>query len=142
MKHKGSICEYADDRNYDIIRVYRHLIRTKTHINTHTLFYEIANSPSRRFWVSEERAYAVVNSMMTGKDVDIKGKARREMFEEIYKRCRRIKEHFPHKPLFHIVVEVVNSPAPKFFLTPRTIRELIYRMRRKAKSRSYEDEYK
>ena len=56
---------------------------------------------------------------------------KREMFEEIYRRFKELKNKYPKKTIFELVTIIVYQPAPKFYLTPRTIEEFIYRIKKK-----------
>lgn len=54
---------------------------------------------------------------MRGKPVlETMRSTKREMFEEIYKRVVALKEKHPDWHLCQLVFEVVNSPAPKFYM--------------------------
>ena len=51
------------------------------------------------------------------------------MFEEIFRRYTAAQAADPTRSVFEIVADVVNQPAPKFYLTPRTVGEFIYRIK-------------
>lgn len=54
---------------------------------------------------------------------------KREMFNEIYTRFLIERKKFPSKTIYELVSAIVIQPAPKFYLTPRTVGELIYRIK-------------
>ena len=54
---------------------------------------------------------------------------KREMFEEIYRRYLLMRKDYPDKSVYELVTKIVNQPAPKFYLTPRTVGEFIYRIK-------------
>jgi hypothetical protein len=51
------------------------------------------------------------------------------MFEEIYRRVCIVRTDNPDLPLSEVVWGVVNSPAPKLYMTTSTIETIIYRTR-------------
>lgn len=93
------------------------------------IFELVAESPASRFWVSEERAAIVIAAMEAGKPLTRMRRNKREMFEEIFRRYLALRDLHPDKSLFELVSIVVHQPAPKFYLTPRTVGEFIYRIK-------------
>lgn len=130
MKYPGCILEFTHDRNADILRVLRTL-RLDKDVLSHgvsELAHRIAESPSARFWISEDRATVIISAMLKGKPLPPARQCRREMYEEIYRRVVELREKRPDAQLQDLVTEVVNQPAPKFYLTPNTIARYIYRV--------------
>jgi hypothetical protein len=130
MKHKGSIIDFTSQRNNEIIRTYRTIIAHTDRIDRNKVFAQVAGSPCSRFWVSEERAYTVVRDILKGRPILFTMlPSRREMFEEIYRRVCIVRTDNPELPLSEVVWGVVNSPAPKLYMTTSTIETIIYRTR-------------
>lgn len=134
MKYKGCTLEFADERNRELIRVFREVISQTDFIDIAEVSEIIVNRPCVRFWVSEERAMVVVAAMLKGKPVlNPMRPTKREMFREIYKRVMELRKEMPNASLFELVVKVVNSPAPKFYMRPRCAMEAIYKIRKQYK---------
>ncbi len=93
------------------------------------IFEQVANSPCSRFWVSEERAAIVISTLLADKVIPNMRKNKREMFYEIFRRFLIAREQYPEKSIYALAIMVVNQPAPKFYMTPRTVGELIYRIK-------------
>ena len=121
--------DFTRQRNNDIMRVYRAQLVKANYIVMPEIFRLVAESPAKRFWVSEERAAVEVSRMLAGKPFSRMRQNKREMFEEIYRRFLLLRDRHPEKSVFKLVSIVVNQPAPKFYLTPRTVGEFIYRIR-------------
>lgn len=86
--------------------------------------------PRPRFRVSEERAAAVVSAIMRGKPVlDTMRPSKREMFEEIHRRVLALKASHPDWHLSELIYEVVNSPAPKFYMEASSALERLFKIR-------------
>lgn len=129
MKPFGSSVEFTRARNADIMRVFRQkLVEAKT-VRMLDIFKEVAESPSSRFWVSEERAAIVIASMQAGRPLPRMTDNKRRMFEEIYRRYSLLRKSNPHRSIIELASIVVHQPAPEFYFTPRSVGEFIYRIR-------------
>lgn len=130
MKHFGSIMDFTRERNEDIMRTFRIQLEKARFIIMPEIFQMVADSPSIRFWVSEERASIVVSAMLSGKQLPRMRANKREMFEEIYRRFLVARQIDSEKTVYELVSDIVRQPAPKFYLTPRTVDEIIHRIKR------------
>lgn len=129
MKYFGSILDFTEERNKELIRVYNEKLKQADYIIMPEIFKQVANSPCSRFWVSEERAAVVMSAMLVGKPLLNMTKNKREMFEDLFQRFLMLREKYPKKPICSLSTMAVYQPAPKFYMTPRTIGELIYRIK-------------
>ena len=129
MKYFGSILDFTRERNADLMRVYHDRLAEASIIVMPVIFQLVADSPASRFWVSEERAAIVISAMVAGKPMPRMRSNKREMFEEIYRRYLVMRKDCPDKSVYELVTKIVNQPAPKFYLTPRTVGEFIYRIK-------------
>ena len=121
--------DFTRQRNRDILRAYRQQLAKASYIVMPEIFQRVADSPASRFWVSEERAAVVVSRMLVGKPFSRMRRNKREMFEEIFRRFLVLREQYPDKSVYELTSIVVNQPAPKFYLTARTVGEFIYRIK-------------
>lgn len=129
MKYYGSILDFTQERNQELVRVYQEELSKAGYIVMPKIFEQVANSPCSRFWVSEERAAIVISTLLAGKVIPNMRKNKREMFDEIFRRFLIVREQYPEKSIYALAIMVVNQPAPKFYMTPRTVGELIYRIK-------------
>lgn len=130
MKPHGSHYEYEDQRNDNLMEVYHEIIVKANHVRMPDVYEQVANSPSRRFWVSEERATIVVSSMMRGDSLDRMRPLKREMYNEIYRRAMALRDKSPKMPISQLVAQVLEQPAPKFYITPGSAKVLICKIRK------------
>lgn len=131
MKNLGSVFEYEQERNNNLLRLYHQLISEVKFICSEEIYRKMADSPSDRFWVSEERALIVVLQIMKGDTLLGMGKNKRDMFFEIYKRATIMKQKYPTLSLTKIMFKVVRQPAPKFYLTEGSIKVIISKIKSK-----------
>lgn len=125
MKKIGSKLEFGAERLADLRRAYRRCIADCDRIVLDEVFRRISEMPAERFWVSEERAAHVVNAMAAGRPLPRMRENKREMFAEIYARFAAMKAAEPSRTTIDIVSEIVNGPAPRFYLTPMTIAQFM-----------------
>lgn len=129
MKKKGSVAEFGDQRNAELLEAFKRVLKTCNYRDNADYFYRAALEPASRFWVSERRALVVMKKIINGDSLDGMFAKRKAMFMEIYRRVQALREKNPKLTLFSAVFEVVNSPAPEFYLSPGSARVLIYRLR-------------
>lgn len=130
MKNFGSIFEFTHQRNADLMRAYRHHAALMRRIDARELGRRVVNSPSARFWVSAERATVVVSQLLRGLPVlQSMRRPKREMFEEIFRRYLSLRRSMPSARIIDVVAAVVDSPAPKFYMAPRSAIETIYKIK-------------
>ena len=134
MKKPGASFEYERERDDDLLRVYRDAIHAADHIRMPDILDAVVNSPSCRFWVSEERAAVVVARMMKGDTNMHMRPMKREMFAEILRRVLQMRKDNPDMPISMLVFHVVRQPAPRFYLTPGSAKVILSRIRKKRRN--------
>lgn len=131
MGIKGRNFEYTEQRDRDLMNAYRIQLENCGKIHLTDVLYKTVNSPSARFWVSEDRATIVISQMFRGIPITDMKPMKLEMFSEIFNRVKVLQSICPDRTLADIVCEVVNSPAPKFYLTPQSAKIIIFRIKQK-----------
>ena len=137
MKHKGSSSEISAECAKQLMKSYKRAVKDAFENSTdvlrsNTLIQKAINTPTERFYVSDIRAYQVVAAVRRGQlSLDSMTPQRREMYEEIISRTNEEEKKHPHKPLCEIVAEVVELPAPKFYLTLGSAKVILHKERRR-----------
>lgn len=126
MKKKGNVCDYTQERNSELLGRFRRMVREAPIIDLDVIFRNLSRSKASRFFVSESRAYMIIKRYLKHGEWDVKSALRREMFEEIYRRATDLIREGECDDLEDAVYMAVNSEAPKFYLTPRSVRTLLY----------------
>jgi len=129
MRKKDCIFEYKEEHEKDFIRAYREFASQYRFKNMSDLFDTLVKMPSRRFWVSEERATTVIAAMFRGDTLSSMRPTTRAMYREIFQRCTEILHSDSTVPLRKAVAAVVRQPAPSFYMTPGSAKVLFYRIR-------------
>lgn len=130
MKHQGNTIQHTPRRDSELRRLFSELY-TAGHNPTLPDFYRrMVKSPASRFWVSEDRATEVIAKMLKGENISRMYREKQRMYREIYSRAIEKIRRDSRRPLTHIVFEIVNSPAPEFYMSPYTAEKIINRLRR------------
>lgn len=130
MKHAGAAVEFARERADDLMRACDRYMESVPYIRMSEVYGKVAGMPSSRFWVSEERAAQVVRSMLRGRD-PLRGMfpTKREMYTEIFRRVKALRSRRPGMTVVEACSIVVEQPAPKFYMTPGSVKVTICRHR-------------
>ena len=134
MKKKGSTSDFARQRDRELYESFKQVLATSRGVALRDMFGMAAARPASRFWVSEERAAAVIGAMMRdGVEPATAGMfaGRRAMYEELFSRVIAKMTADPSLCMTHAVGEAVCEPAPCFYLTDKSVKVIIYRIRRR-----------
>lgn len=125
-------CDYIQSRNSNLRREF--LARLGQNGMTLDRIYKALSSdtPADRFYISEERAYRLLRFGIRNASPHPHGNPlpqKLRMLAEIRRRVNALMEADPGLSLRDAVFEVVNSPAPAFYLTPSSIKTILFRSR-------------
>lgn len=126
MKKKGSNCEFSEERNEEIKRLFNKELKRKGSGTISDAMQAVWQSPASRFYISEQRAKAVLRYRENHGVFPGRLQGRLEMYEELWRRYNRKLSENTAADNDDIIFDVVNSPAPSFYLSRRTMRTLIY----------------
>ena len=126
MRKKNSVSDFVSHRNELIIKNFRESLARQSQISIRRAFLDAAEAPAPRFWVSEERATEVIAKMLAGEEVTkTMYKEKAEMYMEIYRRVKRLRELHPCVPLCRLVFRVVNSEAPRSYISWHRVLQIV-----------------
>ncbi|MDY4029688.1 MAG: hypothetical protein SOY69_00525 [Alloprevotella sp.] len=131
MKHKGCKLEFTQQRDEEIMNAYALANQSTKRRTMIEVAERIVSTPCSRFWVSEDRAMAIIAAMAKGNLLPVNmRKSKKYMFIEIFRRVCLLRETNPHKSMRALVAGVIMQPAPCFYMTPRSAMEIVYRIRK------------
>lgn len=136
MKKTGCKIDYAAARGEEVKRAFRKAWEcAASMVNGYQPDVEhvaavAVRFPASRFYVSEERAAAVVAQLMRGEPAtDGMRESKRRMYGELLRRVSRQRAKQPGAPLVDLVASVIYEPAPEFYIEPATALFIMSRMR-------------
>lgn len=135
MKHIGSITEFYFDRMDAIMRVYDQIISQSSHIIMPEVYNQISQAPAPRFYVSDERALAVIKLLAKGDPLNQMNPLKAQMFRDL----ANIVNTLPNSiPLVDRITQAIHHPAPSFYLSPGSIKIMVCKYRNKWTARKME----
>ena len=129
MKKKGTISQLQHERDDDLMRAFQQELAGRPHILLPEVLNAVVSSPSKRFWVTSERAAIVIYNMMKGDELEHMRPLKRKMFREIYRRVMKLKANYPQLSIPILTEQVVAEPAPEFYITPGSAKVITSRIR-------------
>lgn len=128
MKKKGSTSDYIEERNAELRE--RFFSQKGYEVNTYTtdhLLERAVKSGSSRFWVDPYRARDIISRYdRDPHSLDRMLPGRRAMYRELYARFAEIRHANPCASMIECVSRAILSPAPEFYLTFHTARQIIF----------------
>jgi hypothetical protein len=135
MRHKGSDSEFKEIRDNEILALYRKYLNESPNIVVSRMLNQIVNSPSSRFWITEQRAAIVLGQMMKGEEFPDAYPQKRAMYKELYRRAQQIWKEHPNMSVYSVAAKVVEQPAPSFYMSTTLCGLIISRAKKREWSR-------
>lgn len=130
MKKKGTISQLKHERDNDLMRAFQQELAGRPHILLPEVLKAVVASPSKRFWVTSERAAIVIYNMMKGDKLENMRPLKRKMFREIYRRVMKLKRNYPQLSISILTEQAVSQPAPEFYITWQSAKVILSRIRK------------
>jgi hypothetical protein len=96
--------------------------------NKLSLLNKVVNMTAKRYWISPERGYSVIDSIRDGKIKTSTSKNKMKLYLALYDEFVKFKEKNPNMSDMKIAEEIVFLPAPCFGLEPRVAGFIINKM--------------
>ncbi len=130
-----------DVRRQDVVNSFfgslKELRKTKPFVSQSEVIEHASKSGAPRFYVTFENARRFVSMLLRDKELPITNKNKLEMYKEIYRRyCDQVKDK-ESRYKYLILENIIEEPAPSFYLDEETFRGIVYRTLR-SKSRKEE----
>ena len=126
------ISEFTSQRSELLLRNFRKSLAEQSVISARRAFRDAVDAPAPRFWVGEARAARIISRMCKGEDptVDMLPE-KAEMYREIFRRVSALRLEEPEASLGDLVFRVVNSEAPRSYLSISRAKNIINIERKK-----------
>lgn len=135
MRHKGSDSEFKELRDNEILALYRKYLNESPNIVVSRMLTDIVNSPSSRFWITEQRAAIVLGQMKKGDTFPDAYPQKRAMYNELYRRANLVWQKNPNMSVYSVAAMIVEQPAPSFYMSTTLCNLIISRAKRREWSR-------
>ena len=123
----------AEARNDDLLRAVREVVMKYDVASDYEAVVMAINSPAKRYWCTAGAAAKALWRLTKGDPLSEMRPTSRERYQSLYELYLDFKERpeFKGKSIFYISCILVEQPAPKFFLTPKTAEKIYHRWRLK-----------
>lgn len=123
------MAEYTVQRNRELKQALRMALGRRDCLTLDDCYQAAVSMPATRFWVGERRAADVLGEMRRGRQFRNMKPKTRAMYEELHRRATAFLRKHPSATMADAAFEAVNSPAPEFYLTPKSARVILSRAR-------------
>ena len=125
--------ELAEARNDDLLRAVREVVKNYDVESDYEAVVLAINSPAKRYWCTAGAAAKALWRLSKGDTLAEMRPTSRERYQSLYELYLRLRERedLRGKSIFYISCILVEQPAPKFFLTPKTAEKIYHRWRLK-----------
>lgn len=119
-------------RDKDLFEVYRKVLdEIEPPFQLKDILRRVVLHEAKRFYVSERFVYETIRDMLAGNEVEIQSPERRRMINDVYKKVVSQREKYPGKVLKHIVEEVLDEPAPEFYLKVSSAKTILCNLKKR-----------
>lgn len=127
--YNKTISESRKDAVVDIFfKTMKRLSKINPLVSQREIIEEAAKSSAPRFFTSYESARRLISLMARKKRLPIINKNRMEMYKEIYRRFINMsKENMSRYGRYRILDNIIDSPAPSFYMDSDTFQGILYR---------------
>lgn len=124
--------DFILQRNAELYKAYKlRFLESEQDCPADEIYRRTAQSGCSRFFVSEEEACANVYRMIRDTPMTVKSVLRRRMYADIaFRALERYKKYNETVSLRICICEVVNEPAPEFYLTVKSVKTILSQHRR------------
>lgn len=131
-----------EDRKEAVIESYfnsmRELVSKDPFVSQREIAEHAVKSIAPRFFTTYENARRIISLMIRRKKIPIINKNRIEMYKEIYKRfIKRSKENLYSYGSYKLLEDIINSPAPSFYMNINTFQGILYKTLRERSNKKF-----
>lgn len=127
-KRNGNIREL---RKQDVVNSFfesvKELRKTRPYATQSEVIEHAANGKAPRFYVTFENARRFISLLSRKKRLPIINPNKLAMYKEIYRRYTQRVKDCSKRYRYLVLEQIIEEPAPSFYLDPETFRGIVYR---------------
>ena len=124
MKRKGNKSDFTAERNAELRAAF---FSQGVYSTCDEVMKKTVRMPASRFWTDPERARDVLSRIEKDPEAIAGMKPERQrMYSALYERYKSIRRQCPGESKISCATMAIYSGSPEFFLTPATVRSIIY----------------
>lgn len=120
-----------EERKHDVVDCFfeslRELRKTRPYVTQEEVIHHAANCEAPRFYVTFENARRFVSMLMRKKKLPLMNLNKIRMYKEIYHRYLERVKDCNKRYKYLILEQIIEEPAPSFYLDEETFRGIVYK---------------
>lgn len=122
-------------RNTDVINAFfdslKSMRKQSPYVSQEQIIENTIRQGAPRFYTTYENARRFVSLLDRGKNIPLVNSNKIAMYHELFQRYREIKQQKPQLIGYTILEEIIEQPAPSFYIDIKTLRYIIYKSYKK-----------
>lgn len=118
-------------RRQDVVNSFfdslKELRKTRPYASQSEIIEHASKSSAPRFYVTFENARRFISLLMRGKKLPITNKNKIAMYKEIFRRYKEKVKNVEARYKYIILENIIEEPAPSFYIDEETFRGILYR---------------
>ncbi|MDD4713174.1 MAG: hypothetical protein PHP34_07585 [Bacteroidales bacterium] len=120
------------ERDKDLLRAYREVLeKTGYPFSLTEVMEKTVKKPAKRFYASFRYVYECIKALKDGRPIRYQQKEKERMIYEIWERVQVEEKCNPDIKLNELVENILDSPAPEFFLKPSSAEVILCKAKRR-----------
>ena len=120
------------ERDKDLLRAYREVLeKTGYPFSLTEVMEKTVKKPAKRFYASFRYVYECIKALKDGRPIRYQQKEKERMIYEIWVRVQVEEKCNPDIKLNELVENILDSPAPEFFLKPSSAEVILCKAKRR-----------
>lgn len=125
--------EGLSERDVDLLCAYRQALdKAKYPFSLNDILVATVKTPARRYYVGVRGVCRSIKKLRSGEELKISDE-RKRLILDILPRVEEIEHKHPGKLLRDVIEEILDSPAPEFYLKPSSAQIIIHHILKKLK---------
>lgn len=124
--------DYLDKRNKDLVRTQKTILQrlgeNAPYVSRRYIIRLICLEPAERFYISQEEVARALSQLRQCHPIKRQGN-KQKMYKELFAIYKKLAIENPETGQVELIEKAILSPASGFFLTEKTIREYLNRIR-------------
>lgn len=112
-------------KKQDIVDAFHKALKQNPGLPIHQVMEIACNSPAPRFYVSYHKAARLISMLERGLPLPINNANRLAMYKELHRRLIKSRGNNPKS--YHLLREIINTPAPSFYMDTFTFEQTVYK---------------
>lgn len=128
----------TSERDKDLLNVYREVLGSVSYpFLLSDVICKAIRRPAKKFYCASRGVYETIKKIRAEETVVYCGEERKRLIDDVIVLVKIQEEQYPDKQLKHIVEDVLEGPAPEFYLKPSSAIIILHKIQKHARYVEY-----